>query len=214
MFVPAPQVRYLNVPRERVVAVIQSINTPSIAVPGSEPEPTAAYVIGLRNLDDSFSVVVYLHRKACNRPAVYLSRPRDVALADYPRVEAAALQFTEEMGFIVDNLNFRRLPAHEQRAVMLRIPVFHEDLASFAEPYLEGPFDRRDHITEIDDLEPFDPLAASHAGAPAEPSEAHALRAALPVVEGSISDAAIELIRAEELRGEQRARLGRLLAAL
>lgn len=132
MFVPAPELKRVATPKERVVAIIESINANNVAIPGTDTEPTQAYIVGVRNPDNSFSVLIYLHQIVSNRPAIYVCEPRSIPLTNYPEVEANAIEFVESMGFMVDNVNFRRLGPQQQEKVLERVPAFHEDLSRFA----------------------------------------------------------------------------------
>ena len=69
MFSPAPEIKHVAAPAERIVAVIESINSPNVVIPGSDAEPTQAFIVGVRNQDASFSVYIYLYQTQSNQPA-------------------------------------------------------------------------------------------------------------------------------------------------
>ena len=53
-------------------------------------------------------------------------------MEEYRDNELEALGFVESMGFMVDNLNFRKLPSEQQTELMTEIPCFQADLEAFA----------------------------------------------------------------------------------
>lgn len=183
MFIPAPDLSQVPASPESLVAVIESINTPNVVLPGQDAEPTHAYIAGLRNPDASFSIYIYLLQTQSLRPAVYAFEPRSIPLAQYPEVEAEALQFVESMGFMLDNLNFRRLPAEEQQSTFKRLACFKssEELAA-QHKALADPQDALEGLAGLEELEPMEELSPM--------SGLSSLDEDLPLVSASIENAA------------------------
>lgn len=126
MFTPLPGRNALGVGPDRVVAIIESINTPNIAIPDVGTEPTKAWLVGCVTPAGGATVFCYLLFLDTNRPIVYISNPSEVALADYPSLESDAIQFVESMGFMLDNLNFRARAPQDQQALVEQLPFFFE----------------------------------------------------------------------------------------
>jgi hypothetical protein len=61
-----------------------------------------------------------------NRPILYVSNPAEVSLEQYQVLEGDAIQFVESMGFMLDNMNIRARPPHEQAAMVDALPFFRE----------------------------------------------------------------------------------------
>lgn len=126
MFVQLPGQKSLGIRPDQVVAVIESINTPNIAIPGMSTEPVAAYIVGIRLLSGNFTVAIYLHLLHSNTACIYAADPLEVPLEGYSDLEAEAIQFTESMGFMLDNLNFRAQPPEQIARLIETLPLFHE----------------------------------------------------------------------------------------
>ncbi|BDG08050.1 hypothetical protein [Anaeromyxobacter paludicola] len=124
MFQPDPSLRFIPATRERVVAIVESINQPQISVPGRPAQAVQGYLVGLRNPGGSFSVFVVLSLPASGENVVYLHDRREVGIEDYRGTEVEGLQFLESMGFMLDNLNFRNLAPELQERTLKRITAF------------------------------------------------------------------------------------------
>lgn len=126
MFTPLPGRSSLGVGPDRVVAIIESINTPNIAIPELGTEPTKAYLVGVLTPAGGAAIFCYLLLLDTNRPIIYISNPPEVALDHYPILESDSIQFVESMGFMLDNLNFRGRAPAEQVAIAETMPFFYE----------------------------------------------------------------------------------------
>lgn len=126
MFTPIPGRLSLGIGPERVVAVIESINAPNIAIPDVGTEPTKAYLVGVANPSGSYSIYCYLIFTESNRPTIYVSNPPEVSFEQYGNLEADAIQFAESMGFMLDNMNFRAQPADVQARLVADLPFFRD----------------------------------------------------------------------------------------
>lgn len=127
MFQLVPGRHRLGVHPEHAVAVIESINSPNVSVPGFQTEPAKGYILGARISTHGFSVFVYLHLLDSNSVAIYRTNRHNVPVSEYPSVEGEAIQFLESMGFMLDNLNFRsRSPAAKQQLAKT-LPVFLDE---------------------------------------------------------------------------------------
>lgn len=158
MFTPAPDLNRIPAAPENLVAVIASINTPNVVLPNAEAEPTQAYILGVRNPDASFSIYIYLLQTLTKRPAIYCSEPRSIPLAQFPEIESEALQFVESMGFMLDNLNFRRQSPDDQISTYKRLPCF-KDPSEFAPAAdANAPGANLDGLEGLDDLEELAPI--------------------------------------------------------
>lgn len=139
MYTIDPRLRGLPATRDQIVAVYQSLNQPNLFVPGKQGGPAMAFIVGMRG-SAGLSVYVYLHLPAIHDCAVYVPDRRNLSAGEYASEEAEAVAFAESMGFMMDNLNFRGLPAAQQDQVLKTLPVFLKDprLAAPA-PHQAGP---------------------------------------------------------------------------
>lgn len=126
MFSIDERLRGLPAVKEQVVQLYQSLNAPHLAVPGRKAGPATGYVLGLRG-PSGFAVFVYLHLAESGECAVYVPTNGTVSGEQYQAEEAEALGFTESMGFMMDNLNFRARPPDEQDQMIRGLPIFQKE---------------------------------------------------------------------------------------
>jgi type IV pilus assembly protein PilF len=120
------RLRGLPAVKEQVVQLYQSLNAPHLAVPGRRAGPATGFVLGLRG-PSGFAVFVYLYLPDSGECAVYAPAGGTVAADRYQAEEAEALSFTESMGFMMDNLNFRARPSDEQDSMIRTLAVFQRE---------------------------------------------------------------------------------------
>jgi len=134
MFRPDPTISQVSVPREAIVAVIESINQPQLSIPGKPAQGAQAHLCGVRNADGSFSVYVSLFLLQSGEVVVYAFEPRQFPIERYREIEAEGLHFLESMGFMLDNLRFRNLSVEQQEQAMERVPLLSPRKAAPAPP--------------------------------------------------------------------------------
>jgi hypothetical protein len=141
MFTHLPGRLSLGIGPDRVVAIIESINTPNISIPELGTEPTKAYLVGVATPGGGFGIFCYLLFTDTNTPIIYISNPPEVAFDQYGILEGDAIQFAESMGFMLDNLNFRAQPADVQARMVESLPFFrdqHPRRRSSTSPVMAG----------------------------------------------------------------------------
>ncbi len=148
MFELREDVKFIQTTPDNIVAIIESINQPMIAARGGAAEPAKAYIVGVRNSSGLFSIYVYLYLVRVHQCLVYLHDPVEIPMESYHDTELDALGFVESMGFIVDNMNFRKMDPQQQSQLMMSLPCFHSDLEAFAKQQGE---EENNSMTEIND---------------------------------------------------------------
>ena len=124
MFQPDPSLTFVPVSREQVMSLVESINQPQLSIPGKAPQAAQGHLCGLRNANGSYSVLVSLYLADSGENVVYVQDPPQLPAAGYAVAEAEGLHFLESMGFMLDNLNFRKLSAEQQALTLERVPLF------------------------------------------------------------------------------------------
>lgn len=122
MFAYASDVECVPLELASVLELHQSINRPAIAAEGLDAqEAQATFVSG--HGASGIEAYVYLRMFASNRGLTYRwTDPIDKS--DYPDVQAGAIQFTESMGFMMEDMQFRRLPPDERERLADELGVF------------------------------------------------------------------------------------------
>jgi len=153
------QVHHLEVTRENVVAIIESINRPMVAASGRSLEPAKSYIVGMRNAaSGQFAIYIYLYLTDSNDSLIYLHDPAEIPMDSYHEQELEALSFVESMGFMVDNVNFRSMSPEQQNHVLQTMPVFQADLKAWARARNGGEdeLQQDEQDEQVEDGEPLD----------------------------------------------------------
>jgi hypothetical protein len=132
VFRPDPTIPFVPATRDRVVALVESINQPQISIPSKPPQSVTGHLCGLRNPDGTFSLYVSLFLPQSAENVVYVHEPRELPLEGYREAEAEGLHFLESMGFMLDNLNFRNMGPELQQRTLERVPLFSRPRAATA----------------------------------------------------------------------------------
>jgi hypothetical protein len=147
VFEARTDIHFVQTRREWIVAIIEAINAPIVAAPGRQAEAAKAWIVGVLNTTQKFSIYVYLLFPESNESLVFLHDPPEVTKEAYHTTELEALQFVESMGFMVDNINFRSMTPEAQEQLLQSLPVFQADLKAWAkaqaaaQPGIEGAGD-------------------------------------------------------------------------
>jgi hypothetical protein len=134
---------HLPAERERVARLMMSLNEPMIAPSHHHAQPTHAYICTFKE-DDGFSVYVHLYLTLEKVGILYRYADGLLDSEGCKGAEDEAMQFTEEMGFMVDDLNFSRLFTSEQEKLLASIPLFAPKAAVPEKP----PVEKKEVIAE------------------------------------------------------------------
>lgn len=135
MFEFAPDLDHVPLDTASVLELHLSINQPAIAAEGLDAQEARATFVSGRGAR-GVEAYVYLRMYTSNRGLVYRwSEPIDKS--DYPDVQVGAVQFTESMGFMMEDMQFRRLAGDERERIAAEIEIF-KPLAAAA-PQVEAP---------------------------------------------------------------------------
>ncbi|MEK7850643.1 MAG: hypothetical protein AAB275_02065 [Deltaproteobacteria bacterium] len=114
---------YLDADRERVIRLAMSFNEPQVAPSGHHIQPTQAYICTLKERD-GFSVYIYLYLTVEKTGVLYVYTNIAATADECRAAEEDATQFTEEMGFMIDDLKFSYLTTSQQDKLLTTIPLF------------------------------------------------------------------------------------------
>lgn len=114
---------YLKADRERVVKLMMSFNEPMVAPPRHHVQPTHAYICTFKE-DEGLSVYVYLHLTTEKVGILYRHSDVFSTHEECRDAEDEAVQFAEDMGFLMDDLKFELLDSAQQAKLIATIPTF------------------------------------------------------------------------------------------
>lgn len=161
MFAVDPSFTHVAASRDKVLVLVQSINAISVKVPGHEPGPATAYIVGWDVGDANASAIIYLHYTDSHKAVAYVPSPAVFSITSLPQVTEEATEFLESMGFMLDDSAFGTLVKEQQLKVLGHTPVFHADLKKFA--LARESEDIPD--ADIVELEPATEVEATHGDA-------------------------------------------------
>lgn len=145
---------HIDVPPERVVSIITSLNNPAVQTDLSEPEPTLAYICSAQMESGHFGMWIYFYHQDSHVARIYSWSEGDISREQFADVETMALDFVESMGFLMDNSQYRKKPPEERIAFYNSLPCFSPDLDRFVqrEEAKEDPslLDISEDMEEID----------------------------------------------------------------
>lgn len=123
MFEISKDKSYVTAEREQVARLMMSFNEPMVAPSRHSAQPTQAYICTLKE-GEGFSVYIYLYLTIEKIGIIYGYTDKITDTQSLQTAEDEALQFTDDMGFIVDDLNFEFLEISEQNKLLASIPLF------------------------------------------------------------------------------------------
>ena len=139
--------RRTHVPPEpdRIVALYESVNQPSVQPAGRAAQAAQALVVGLAG-PAGYEVLVALTLTQTGENVIYAPESAQ-SESELPRAIEAALEFAESMGFMLDSTGWSNLDAGHRQDLISRLPAFRTRAA----PAAVAPIERQ---------KPADPLGA------------------------------------------------------
>mgnify|MGYP001562579596 CR=1 FL=1 len=152
MFELCKQKCSLPLERERVIRLMMSFNEPMIAPPSHHVQPTHAYICIFKE-DAGPSIYIYLYLTTEKVGLLYRYAEEPSASKASQTAEDDAVQFAEDMGFLMDDLRFDELLIPQQEKLLATIPLFTPVTPDIQEEMLE----------ETVEVVPEEPVKASEA---------------------------------------------------
>jgi hypothetical protein len=169
MFQVNSDITVLDPKARKVHTIMSCINQPPVALRQGQSKPTFAYVCTMWTADESaLEVFVLLFQPETEIADFYTHQDGSVPLEWVEDIEKDALDFTESMGFMMDNLNIGDVPLENQWQTIATLPPFMTDRSKHTGS-------TQDSAMEV---EPQD--EKTHAHQPLSDSEIHAAQAAEP----------------------------------
>jgi len=131
MFVITDTIERIDAPADEILSFFVSINQPSLAVAGPSGK-TQASIVSLSQ-KNRVSVYVCFHNMTENMRLFFHNDKGPVKASKRENLEAEAVQFLENMGFIIINRNFQSLPATERQDILENGFPFVENLSVVTE---------------------------------------------------------------------------------
>jgi hypothetical protein len=131
MFELESDLTFISAGAEEVIDIYTSINRSTVAPPGLTPEPAQAFIATVYK-DGAYMVHIYLHLTNSNSGILYSWSEGPVAAEVVSNLYQSAFEFTESMGFMMDDMRYRDKAGEEKSSTWQQVPMFHQDLSSFA----------------------------------------------------------------------------------
>ena len=107
---------------ERIVALYESVNQPSVQPAGRGAQTAQAVVVGLGSTS-GYDVLVALTLTQTGENVIYAMDTQPTE-ADLPHALEGALDFAESMGFMLDSTGWSNLDADQREELLSRLPAF------------------------------------------------------------------------------------------
>ena len=124
MFRPDPTIPFVDATRERVVALVESLNQPQISIPSKPSQAAHGFLCGLRSPNGAFALYVGLYLPQSAENVIYAYEPRELGLDAFRAARNEGLHFLESMGFMLDDLRFSNQSPEQQERILQRVPLF------------------------------------------------------------------------------------------
>lgn len=147
MFLPAPELAYLAIDPESIVALYHSVNATSVLLPGRPSQNARAVIVGHRPL--SFAVHVALHFPDTGDHLVFQPDEQVLDAEGARQYAQEAIQFAESMGFFMENLNWREQPAVQRPELLARLKVFQPPVRTAPADERRRPQDPRARLARL-----------------------------------------------------------------
>jgi len=121
---------------EEVLDVYNSINRSMVVVPSREPEKAQAFIASVYK-ENLYHAYIYLYLSVTNEGLLYRWSEGGVPGDQLNGIYQAALEFTESMGFMMDDMRYRDKAPEEKAHVFAEVPLFHEDISFMKAHQLE-----------------------------------------------------------------------------
>ncbi len=122
---------FVDTKKKRLLHIYQSLNEPMVSViAGESAQPARAFILVVQPSSGYIEVFVGLFFAGILKRVLYSTSPFQVEL--YSDKLNAALDFSEQMGFIMDNLNFDKASENIKSNLVRTIPFLYEDLSLYA----------------------------------------------------------------------------------
>ena len=151
MFELCEQKCSLPLERERVIRLMMSFNEPMVAAPRHPVQQTHAYICTFKE-DEGPSVYIYLYLTT-EKVGLMYRYVEESSSEGSQTAEDDAVQFAEDMGFLMDDLRFDELLIPQQEKLLATIPLFTPVTPDIQEEMLE----------ETVEVVPEEPVKASEA---------------------------------------------------
>jgi hypothetical protein len=121
---------------EEVLDIYNSINQSMVVVPQREPEKAQAFIASVYK-QNLYHAYIYLYLSVANEGLLYRWSGGGVPGDQLNDIYQAALEFTESMGFMMDDMRYRDKSPGEKADIFAEVPLFHEDISFMKEHQVE-----------------------------------------------------------------------------
>ncbi|HUT52849.1 MAG TPA: hypothetical protein VM658_05610 [bacterium] len=132
MFEQDTERTYIEARPEEVLDIYISINRSTVAVPDRAPEPAQVFIASVYK-GNLYHAYIYLWLSDSNSGLIYRWGEGGVKGDVLNSVYQAAFEFTESMGFMLDNMHYRDKSPQEKAQIFGEVPMFHSDLSFMRE---------------------------------------------------------------------------------
>jgi hypothetical protein len=140
---------------DRFLTVLHSINEPMIAAADHPAEATQAFICTMSLPDDRIEAHIILFLKQSGLRVMYSWDEGEMNADLKMEMEEEALDFVENMGFMMDNLNLEKLSADQRKQMLAELPIYEGAAGPEPPPIQEiFPEEELEELVAMEEEEP------------------------------------------------------------
>ncbi len=117
--------------KNRIIEIFRSVNDSQVQIPGFDSQNSSSFVVSLTE-NGEIKIYIFLFLKESLKGIVYTTDEK-IKKNNYVDMRNDAIFFLESMGFMLENMDFRKLPDEEKDRIIKTLPLFVADLSQLAE---------------------------------------------------------------------------------
>ena len=117
--------------KDNIIEIYRSVNDSQVQIPGYDSQNSSSFVVSLTD-KGSIKIFVFIFLKRSLKGIVY-SNDEVIKKNNYVDMRNEAIFFLESMGFMLENMDFRKLAGEEKTRILNSLPPFLEDLSVLEE---------------------------------------------------------------------------------
>ena len=131
MFDLNPSIKKIDVTKNNIIEIYRSVNDSQVQIPGYESQNSSSFVVSFTKSGE-IKIFVFIFLKRDLQGIIY-STDEKIKKNNYVDMRNEAIFFLESMGFMLENMDYRKLPDEEKNKIINSLPPFLDDLSELGE---------------------------------------------------------------------------------
>ena len=105
--------------KNRIIEIFRSVNDSQVQIPGFDSQNSSSFVVSLTE-NGEIKIYIFLFLKESLKGIVYTTDEK-IKKNNYVDMRNDAIFFLESMGFMLENMDFRKLPDEEKDRIIKKL---------------------------------------------------------------------------------------------